>query len=88
MELGFADRATVEQAVRAARSPGATMAGVLVEMGAITEDQLAHARAERHGLLYVDLDAYEVDPKAAEPPGPRGRSPAPLRAGGTSPGRG
>jgi hypothetical protein len=41
------------------------MAGVLVEMGAITEDQLAHARAERHGLLYVDLDAYAVDPKAA-----------------------
>ena len=65
VELGFADRATVEQAVRAARSPGATMAGVLVEMGAITEDQLAHARAERHGLLYVDLDAYGVDPKAA-----------------------
>ena len=65
MELGFADRATVEQAVRAARSPGATMAGVLVEMGAITEEQLAHARAERHGLLYVDLDAYGVDPKAA-----------------------
>ncbi len=65
VELGFADRATVEQAVRAARSPGATMAGVLVEMGAITEEQLAHARAERHGLLYVDLDAYGVDPKAA-----------------------
>ncbi len=65
VELGFADRPTVEQAVRAARSPGATMAGVLVETGAITEDQLAHARAERHGLLYIDLDVYAVDPAAA-----------------------
>ncbi len=65
VELGFADRPTVEQAVRAARSPGATVAGVLVEMGAISEEQLAHARAERHGLLYVDLDVYDVDPAAA-----------------------
>ena len=65
VELGFADRPTVEQAVRTARSPGATVADVLVDMGAITEDQLAHARAERHGLLYIDLDVYEVDPAAA-----------------------
>jgi hypothetical protein len=65
VELGFADRPTVEQAVRTARSPGATVAGVLVETGAITNEQLAHARAERHGLLYVDLEVYEVDPAAA-----------------------
>ncbi len=65
VELGFADRPTVEQAVRAARSPGATVASVLLESGAITEDQLAHARAERHGLPYVDLDVYEVDAAAA-----------------------
>jgi hypothetical protein len=65
VELGFADRPTVEQAVRTARSPGATVAGVLVETGAITNEQLARARAERHGLLYVDLEVYEVDPAAA-----------------------
>jgi hypothetical protein len=65
VELGFADQATVEQAVRAARSPGATMDGVLLDTGAITEDQLAHARAERHGLFYLDLEVYEVDPGAA-----------------------
>jgi hypothetical protein len=65
VELGFADRATVEQAVRAARSPGTTVARVLVERGDITEDQLAHATAERHGLAYVDLDAYDVEPAAA-----------------------
>ncbi len=70
VDLGFADRATVEQAVRAARSPGTTVARVLVERGDITEDQLAHATAERHGLAYVDLDAYEVEPAAANLLGP------------------
>ena len=75
VELGFADRATVEQAVRAARSPGTTVARVLVERGDITEDQLAHATAERHGLAYVDLDAYEVEPAAANLLGPAALAP-------------
>jgi DNA repair exonuclease SbcCD ATPase subunit len=65
VELGFADQATVEQAVRTARSPGTTVAQVLVETGAITEGQLAQATAERHGLAYLDLDAYDPDPSAA-----------------------
>jgi len=65
VELGFASRETVEQAVRAARSPGSTVARVLVEMGAITEEQLARATAERYGIDYVDLAGFEVDPAAA-----------------------
>ncbi len=70
VELGFADRTAVERAVRAARSPGTTVARVLVERGDITEDQLAHATAERHGLAHVDLDAYDVQPAAANLLGP------------------
>ena len=62
VELGFASRETVEQAVRAARSPGSTVAGVLVEMGAITEEQLARATAERYGIDYVDLGDFESTP--------------------------
>jgi Type II secretion system (T2SS), protein E, N-terminal domain len=65
VELGFASRETVEQAVRAARSPGSTVARVLVELGAITEEQLARATAERYGIDYVDLSGFEVDPTAA-----------------------
>jgi hypothetical protein len=65
VELDFASRETVEQAVRAARSPGSTVARVLVEMGAITEEQLARATAERYGIDYVDLAGFEVDPAAA-----------------------
>ena len=65
VELGFADQATVERAVRAARSPGSTVTQVLLEEDSISKEQLAHAIAERHGLAYVDLNAYDVDAGAA-----------------------
>jgi Type II secretion system (T2SS), protein E, N-terminal domain len=65
VELGFASREAVEKAVRAARSPGTTVARVLLEMGAISEEQLARATAERNGIDYVDLDGFRVDPAAA-----------------------
>lgn len=65
VELGFATRETVEQAVRAARSPGTTVARVLLDMNAISEEQLAQATAERYGIDYIDLEGFEVDPAAA-----------------------
>ena len=65
VELGFATPEAVEEAVRAARSPGTTVAHVLVETKSISEDQLARATAERYGIDYVDLQAFEVDPAAA-----------------------
>ncbi len=65
VELGFAARDTVEKAVRAARSPGTTVARVLVESGAVTEEQLAHATAERYGIAYVDLGSFAVEARAA-----------------------
>lgn len=64
VELGFARRETVEQAVREARS-GTTVSRVLVESGAVTEDQLARATAERYGLDHVDLDVFAVEAGAA-----------------------
>ena len=65
VDLGFATRETVEQAVRAARSPGTTVGRVLVTMNAISEEQLARATAERYGIDFVDLDGFRVDPAAA-----------------------
>ena len=59
VELGFASPDAVEEAVREARS-GSTVAQVLVETGAISEEQLARATAERYGLAYVDLTTFEV----------------------------
>jgi Type II secretion system (T2SS), protein E, N-terminal domain len=85
VELGFASRETVEQAVRTARSPGSTVARVLVEMGAITEEQLARATAERYGIDYVDLAGFEVDPAAAslvKPPAARRYRAVPIAYAG------
>lgn len=64
VELGFAHRETVEQAVREARA-GTTVSRVLVESGAVTEDQLARATAERYGLDHIDLEAFTVEAAAA-----------------------
>ena len=50
--------------MREARS-GSTVAQVLVEAGAISEEQLARATAERYGIAYIDLENYEVDSSAA-----------------------
>jgi Type II secretion system (T2SS), protein E, N-terminal domain len=65
VDLGFATRETVDQAVREARSPGTTVARVLVDIGAIDEEQLARATAERYCIDYVDLSGFDVDPTAA-----------------------
>jgi hypothetical protein len=65
VELGFVDAAAAEQAVEAARHPGQTPEKVLLESGAITEDQLARALAERYGLDHIDLIEFAVDQSAA-----------------------
>jgi type IV pilus assembly protein PilB len=61
VDLGFADRETVEQAVAAARAQGRPTGQVLVERGVLRHDQLARAVAERFGLDFVDLAVYELD---------------------------
>ena len=65
VELGMVDAATVEGAVRAARTPGLRVERLLVESGALTEDQLSRATAERYGLDHLDLNQFEINPAAA-----------------------
>jgi type IV pilus assembly protein PilB len=65
VELGFADRETVEAAVARARDEGRPMGQVLVETGTVDSTQLAQALAQRNGLCYVDLSVFEVDKGAA-----------------------
>jgi len=64
VELGFADRDTVANAVEVARNSVHTPEGHLLEFGAIDERQLSLALAERNGLDHVDLDRFAVDPEA------------------------
>lgn len=61
VDLGFADRQTVEDAVSAARTQGRPTGLVLVERGVLRHDQLARVVAERFGLDYVDLSVFDLD---------------------------
>ena len=65
VELGSVSEKQADEAVQAARNPGQTPEKVLVESGAITEDQLARALAERYGLDHIDLTEFAVDTSAA-----------------------
>ncbi len=64
VELGFVSEPQAEEAVQAARS-GYTPEKVMLESGAITEDQLARALAERYDLEHIDLTEFAVDSSAA-----------------------
>jgi type IV pilus assembly protein PilB len=61
VDLGFASREKVEEAVAVARAQGRPTGQVLVEQGVLRQDQLARVVAERFGLDYVDLAVYELD---------------------------
>ncbi len=65
VDLGFASRAAVDDAVSASRSSRKTTGQVLLDRKLITADQLARAVAERFGLDHVDLSVAEVDMGAA-----------------------
>ncbi|WP_228430572.1 GspE/PulE family protein [Baekduia soli] len=65
VDLGFVDRPRVEQAVEAARARGATPEHVLLDQGALTQEALSRAVAERHGLDHLDLNVFHVDMSAA-----------------------
>jgi type IV pilus assembly protein PilB len=61
VDLGLADRATVEAGVAAARDQGRPTGVVLVERGILRHDQLARVVAERFGLDFVDLTVFDLD---------------------------
>jgi type IV pilus assembly protein PilB len=61
VDLGFATRGQVEDAVELARAQRKPTGRVLVEQGILRHDQLARVVAERYGLDYIDLSAYELD---------------------------
>ena len=62
VELGFASRETVDAAIKISREQGKLTGEVLVELGALTRDQLMRALAERFGVDYIDFALFEVDP--------------------------
>jgi type IV pilus assembly protein PilB len=65
VDLGYATREQVEQAITQSRAAGRRPEELLLEQGAIDSEQLSRATAERYGLDYVDLALYSVDMGAA-----------------------
>jgi len=66
VDLEFVGRAVMDDAIAKAHSAGSAAERVLLTQGAITEDQLGRAVAERFGLDHVALRNYKVDPDAAK----------------------
>jgi hypothetical protein len=65
IELGFVPREVVDEAVDMSREVGRPPEEILRENGALSEENLAAAIAERNGLPYVDLSVFRVDKGAA-----------------------
>jgi type IV pilus assembly protein PilB len=65
VDLGYATRDEVEQAISISRTAGRPPEQVMLEKGTIESEQLARATAERYGLDYVDLSIFKVDMAAA-----------------------
>jgi len=59
--LGYANRQQADAAVEESRRQGKRTGQLLIEQGAISPQQLAHALAERFGLDYVDLNVFQPD---------------------------
>ncbi len=65
VSLGFTDHARIEQAQQEGRNRGMATEKILLEGSHITQEQLARAVAERHGLDHLDLASFPVDMAAA-----------------------
>src|SRR3954453_18406047 len=65
VDLGYATREQVEQAVAQARPAGRSPEGLRLEQGVVDTEQRSKATAERYGLDYVDLSMFHVDMAAA-----------------------
>src|SRR6266496_1473357 len=65
VELGYASRERIDQAIDEARIAGRSPEAVLRDQQVIDSDQLSRAIAQRYGLDHVDLSAYKVDMGAA-----------------------
>jgi type IV pilus assembly protein PilB len=65
VDLGYATREQVEQAIGQARTAGRRPEELLLEQGTIDSEQLSRATAERYGLDFVDVAIFSVDMAAA-----------------------
>ncbi len=65
IDLGLVSRRQVEEAIETSRGTGTMPERVLLDNGALTQDGLTRALAERYGLDHLDLGVFSVDMSAA-----------------------
>ncbi len=65
VDLGLVSRRQVEEAIETSRGTGTMPERVLLDSGALTQDGLTRALAERYGLDHLDLGVFSVDMTAA-----------------------
>jgi type IV pilus assembly protein PilB len=61
VQMEFATREQVDEAIQRARSEGRPAEDLLLESGAIGPDQFARAVAQRFGLYHADLSIFKLD---------------------------
>ncbi|MFT4049772.1 MAG: ATPase, T2SS/T4P/T4SS family [Solirubrobacterales bacterium] len=65
VRLGFVGSLHLESAVAKAQAQGITPEQVLMGDSVVSTDQLARATAEKFGINYIDLSAFEIDMSVA-----------------------
>jgi type IV pilus assembly protein PilB len=65
VDMGLVARRQVEEAIETSRATGTMPERVLLDGGALTQDGLTRALAERYGLDHLDLGVFSVDMTAA-----------------------
>src|SRR5919109_99165 len=65
VDLGMLPRERVDAAVEEARASGRTPEQVLIQSGALTEEELSRAIAQRFSLTHADLNVFKPDLAAA-----------------------
>ena len=65
VDLGYASREEVDQAISQSRTAGLAPEEILLEGGTIDSEQHSRAMAERYGLDFIDLSVFSMDMAAA-----------------------
>jgi type IV pilus assembly protein PilB len=65
VEMQLASKRQVDDALETSRNSGIPPERILLDQGAITNDGLSRALAERYGLDHLDLGIFQVDMSAA-----------------------
>jgi type IV pilus assembly protein PilB len=55
-------QAQLDQAVALQTVEGGRLGTILLKLGYVAEEDLAHCLAEQYGLPYIELDTHEIDP--------------------------